>query len=191
MVVQQIVQSVSIPFYGEPLKGVQVMGMLETRTLDFDKIILMSANEGLLPSARSANTFIPYDIKREFKIPTHRDKDAVFAYHFYRLLQRTKEAYIIYNTESDQLGGGDKSRFITQIIHELPKYNPKIKITEQILSVPPVKDETDYSITIEKTEDILKRIKEKAKSGFSASSLNSYRNCSLRFYFQQIADLPQ
>ncbi|MCF8297027.1 MAG: PD-(D/E)XK nuclease family protein [Saprospiraceae bacterium] len=187
----QIVRTSTLPFYGEPLKGLQVMGMLETRTLDFDKIVLLSANEGLLPSAKSANTFIPYDIKREFKIPTHREKDAVFAYHFYRLLQRTKQAYILYNTEADQLGGGDKSRFITQIIHELPTYNPKIKITEQILSVPPVKDKTDYSIKIEKTEEVLEKLKEKAKSGFSPSSLNAYRNCSLRFYFQQIAGLKE
>ena len=191
MIFNSIIKVSTLSFYGEPLKGLQIMGMLETRTLDFENIILLSANEGIIPSGKTANSFIPFDIKREFNMPTYRDKDAIFAYHFYRLLQASKNIYILYNTESDLLGGGDKSRFVTQIINELPKYNPKIEIEEKVLAVPPVKDETDYSITIEKDEDVLSKIKEKAMSGFSPSSLNSYRNCSLRFYFQYIAKIKE
>jgi len=121
----QIVKFVSIPFYGEPLKGLQIMGMLETRTLDFDNIIMLSVNEDFIPAGKSDNSFIPFDIKREFKLPTYRERNAVFAYHFYRILQRAENIYLLYNTETGDLGGGDKSRFITQLQYEMAKYNPK------------------------------------------------------------------
>ena len=187
----QITSVMNIPFFGEPLRGVQIMGMLETRTLDFENIILLSANEGLIPSGKNTNSFIPFDIKKEFNIPTYKDKDAVFAYHFYRLLQRCQNITLLYNTESDQLGSGDKSRFITQLIHELPKYNPNITIEEKLLSVPPVKDTVDFSINIPKTGDVINKVKEVAVSGFSPTSLNSYINCKLQFYFKEIIGLKE
>ncbi len=187
----QFVNNSSISFYGEPLEGIQFMGMLETRTLDFETVIMLSVNEGIIPQQRNQNSFIPYDIRRKFNLPIYKDKEAIYAYHFYRLLQKSKNIYLLYNTESDQLGGGDKSRFVTQIINELPKYNSNIKIHEELLSVPPVKSSIDYSIKIYKTEDVLNKLMKIAASGFSASSLNTYINCPLQFYFKEIAGLSE
>ncbi|MCK5839550.1 MAG: PD-(D/E)XK nuclease family protein, partial [Bacteroidales bacterium] len=186
---KQVVGASSIPFYGEPLKGLQVMGMLETRTLDFENIILLSVNDDIIPSGRSMNSFIPFDVKWEFKLPTYRDRNAIFAYHFYRLLQHGKRIFLLYNTESDSLGGGEKSRFITQLLHELPIYNPEIKITEKLFHLLPQKESRDFTITIEKDDQIIEMLLEKAEKGLSPSSLNVYRNCSLQFYFQYIARL--
>ena len=185
----QVVQSVTIPFYGEPLKGLQVMGMLETRALDFENIIMLSVNEGFIPSAKSANSFIPFEIKMNYHLPTHLDRNAVFAYHFYRILQRAKNIFLLYNTEPGDLSGGDRSRYISQMLYELPGYNPKIRIKEEILSVPALRERIDDVIAIDKSSDILTRLNQLAKTGFSASALNVYRNCKLQFYFNYIAQL--
>ncbi|MFA5780947.1 MAG: hypothetical protein WC868_01610, partial [Bacteroidales bacterium] len=123
-----LAETATMPFYGEPLKGLQIMGMLETRALDFENIIILSVNEGILPSGRFQSTFIPYDIKKEMGLNTYKQKESIFAYHFYRLLQRAKNIHIIYNTQADDFGSGEKSRFITQIVEELPRYNSKINI---------------------------------------------------------------
>ena len=188
---KQIVRSSTIPFFGEPLKGLQIMGILETRTLDFENLIMLSVNEDIIPKAKSQNSFIPFEIKRIFKLPTYKDRNAVYAYHFYRLLQQSKKVYLLYNTESDTLGGGEKSRFINQIIHELGKYNPKIKINEKILALSPMNEKSNQNIKIKKTKDVLEKIRKKADSGFSASSLNTYINCPLQFYFKDIAKIRE
>ena len=188
---EQVVSATSLPFYGEPLKGVQLMGMLETRTLDFDNIVILSCNEDLLPSGKINTSFIPFDIKRNFGLPTYRHKDSVYAYHFYRLIQRARNIHILYNTEPDQLGGGDRSRFLRQIAQELPFYNPRIAIREMILASPPVKGEPYPVIEIQKTDDIATVLAEKAVKGFSATSLNAYRNCPLKFYYAEIAGIRE
>ncbi len=180
-----------VPFYGEPLKGLQIMGMLETRTLDFDNVILLSANEDLLPSGKTSSSFIPYDIRKDFRLPTHHYKNAVYAYHFYRLLQRAKNIILLYNTEADELGGGDKSRFIRQILGELPPVNPGIEITEKILVTPAEKGDAYPSIAIPKLTGILERLLIKAGKGLSPSTLNTYRLCPLKFYFSAIAGLQE
>lgn len=188
---QQIVKSTSLPFYGEPLKGVQIMGMLETRTLDFRNLIILSCNEDLLPSGKLNASYIPFDIKRNFGLPTYRHKDSVYAYHFYRLIQRAEKVWILYNTEPDQLGGGDRSRFLRQIERELPAYNPKITIREMILATPIVKGRALPVIEIPKTTEVLTELETKAAKGFSASSLNMYRNCPLKFYYSEIAGIKE
>jgi RecB family exonuclease len=181
----------SIPFYGEPLEGLQIMGMLETRTLDFENIVMLSVNEGILPASRSLNSFIPLDIKHQFGLPDYADKDAIFAYHFYRLLQRAKKVFILYNTEADEFSGGDMSRFIYQIVNELPKYNPNIMIQEQLLNISSEDNLQNKDIQIIKHENILKRLNELAMKGFSASALNTYINCSLQFYFKNVAGIEE
>jgi ATP-dependent helicase/nuclease subunit B len=190
-IVNQIVRSSTLPFYGEPLMGLQVMGMLETRTLDFENVILLSCNEDILPSGKSVNSFIPFELKRHFGLPTYSDKDAIFAYHFYRLLQRASTIYLLYNTESDALGSGEKSRFLTQLIYELPKVNPNVTITEQLVNIPVKPQNNTNKITIQKTAEIIERLKNKSEYGFSPSLLNKYRNCSLQFYFHGIAGLKE
>jgi ATP-dependent helicase/nuclease subunit B len=188
---KQVISSTSLPFYGEPLKGVQLMGMLETRTLDFDNLIVLSCNEDLLPSSKTNSSFIPFDIKRNFGLPTYQHKDSVYAYHFYRLIQRAQQVWILYGTEPDQLGSGDRSRFLRQIASELPAYNPRIIIRESILTTPLVKGEMSAVIEIPKTGITLASLEEKAVKGFSASSLNSYRNCPLKFYYAEIAGIKE
>ncbi len=191
IIFNQISKSSSIPFYGEPLKGLQIMGMLETRTIDFDTIIMLSVNDDIIPSGKSQNSFIPFDLKKEFKLPTYKDRNAVFAYHFYRLLQRAKNIYLLYNTESGNLGGGNKSRFLTQIAYELPGANKNIKITEKFLSTPIKHFPKEENIIVEKDNEIINALINKASKGFSPSSLNAYRNCSLRFYFREIIGLSE
>jgi CRISPR/Cas system-associated exonuclease Cas4 (RecB family) len=188
---KQVVQSTSLPFYGEPLRGIQVMGMLETRTLDFENLIILSCNEDLLPSGKTNSSYIPLDIKRNFGLPTYRHKDSVYAYHFYRLIQRAKNIRILYSTEPDQLRGGERSRFLRQITDELPSFNPRITISESILATPAEKSGSFPAIQISKTGDTLASLEQKAVKGFSASSLNAYRNCPLKFYFSEIAALRE
>lgn len=188
-ILNQLVRSTTLPFYGEPLMGLQVMGMLETRTLDFENVILLSCNEDILPSGKAVNSFIPFELKRFFGLPTYLDKDAIFSYHFYRLLQRATTIYLVYNTESDNFGSGERSRFLTQLLYELPKVNSQVVITEKLLNVPVTPSLSEQSIRIRKTPAILDVLKEKAAYGFSPSALNKYRNCSLEFYFHVIAGL--
>ena len=188
---RQLVRSVVIPFYGEPLKGVQVMGMLESRTLDFENVIMLSVNEDHLPSGSTTNSIIPFEIRRTFKLPTHRERNAVFAYHFYRLLQRAKNIYLLFTTEAGDFGGGEESRFIKQIRYELPRYNPEIKIREQILTFPDALKSSEPPISIEKTQDLIQRLEMLAVSGLSASALNSFRRCSLQFYFRYVMGISE
>ena len=189
-VIKSLVQMTSIPFYGEPLEGIQIMGMLESRALDFEKVMFLSVNEGLLPKGREYNSFIPFDIRREFHLPTFREKDAIFAYHFYRLIQRAKHITLIYNTEAEDLGGGDRSRFITQLLYELPSYNPETEIKERILGGE-VQSHLPQPIVIQKSPDILDKLHEKAKRGFSPSALNLYIRCPLKFYFIEIMGIGE
>ncbi|MGZ4157466.1 MAG: PD-(D/E)XK nuclease family protein, partial [Bacteroidia bacterium] len=175
-ILNQIIRTTTLPFYGEPLMGLQVMGMLETRTLDFENVILLSCNEDILPSGKTVNSFIPFELKRFFGLPTYSDKDAIFSYHFYRLLQRATNIYLLYNTESDALGSGEKSRFLTQLIYELPKVNPNVTIIEQLVNIPVIADKTGNEISIEKTSFVFEKLKAKSEFGFSPSLLNTYRN---------------
>lgn len=190
-VIKQIVRGSTLPFYGEPLMGLQVMGMLETRTLDFENIILLSCNEDILPSGKSANSFVPYELKNYFGLPTYSDKDSIFAYHFYRLLQRAKNIYLVYNTESDALGSGEKSRFLTQLMYELPKVNKQAVILEQLANVPAEVQNAGTTIQINKNSEVVEKLKAIAAYGISPSSLNRYRNCTLQFYFHSIARLKE
>lgn len=188
---KRFISNQTIPFYGEPLEGLQIMGMLETRTLDFKNVILLSVNEGILPASRSFNSFIPIDIKKQFGLPDYTDKDAVFAYHFYRLLQRAENINILYNTEPDDFSDGDKSRFIHQIVNELHDYNPRIVINEYFLNVISDIKDSNEKIIVSKTSNVLQKLKNIAINGFSASKLNDYINCSLQFYYKHIAEIAE
>lgn len=177
---KELLSSETLDFQGEPLEGLQIMGMLESRVLDFETVIISSVNEGILPAGKSTNSFIPFDVKIENGLPTYKEKDAVYTYHFYRLMQRAKNIYIIYNTEPDVLNGGEKSRFITQLqIEKLHNINhvivaPKVEIAQKAPKV------------IEKSESVIKRIQEIASSGFSPSSLTSYIRNPIDFYYQKV-----
>ena len=177
---KELLSSETLDFQGEPLQGLQIMGMLESRVLDFETVIISSVNEGILPAGKSTNSFIPFDVKIENGLPTYKEKDAVYTYHFYRLLQRAKNVYIIYNTEPDVLNGGEKSRFITQLqienIHEI-KHSivaPKVEVAQKSFKV------------IQKTEAVVKRLQQIAHNGFSPSSLTNYIRNPLDFYYDKV-----
>jgi ATP-dependent helicase/nuclease subunit B len=187
----QLLDSSRLPFTGEPLQGIQVMGVLETRAIDFENLVVLSVNEGILPSGRLPNSFIPFDIKSEFGLPTFQHKDAVFAYHFYHMLQRARNIFLLYDTEGDQMKGGEKSRFITQVAYELTRLNPAIKYKEQLLRPGPPAADQMQEIKIEKSPAIMERLMDKAARGFSPTSLNLYIRCPLRFYFQEVLGLTE
>ncbi|CAM2843581.1 PD-(D/E)XK nuclease family protein [Flavobacterium frigoris] len=179
---KQVIDLAEVSFEGEPLNGLQIMGVLESRVLDFDTVIVTSMNEGKFPAGKSQNSFIPYDVKRELGLPTFKEKDAIYTYHFYHLLQRAKNIYLLYNTESEGLDAGEKSRFITQLeVEKQPKHN----LTHEIYNA--VLPETAYTpMVIEKSESVMLRLKEIAAVGFSPSALTSYIRNPIQFYFQKI-----
>ena len=183
VVMQQLVAKETIPFKGEPLEGVQLMGILESRTLDFKNVIMLSVNEGKLPKGKSANSFIPHDMKRYFKLPTYTESDAVFAYHFYRLLQRAKNITLIYNSETDDFGSGEKSRFITQLLSEY-----KGQINDVVYQGEDLENSTATNISIE-NKGLASEIQVWAKKGVSPSAINKYNNCSLSFYYHYLAKI--
>ena len=181
---KQIIGTETISFQGEPLQGLQLMGMLETRVLDFETIILASANEGVLPANKQQHSFIPFDVKIAFGLPTYKEKDAIFSYHFFRLIQRAKNIYILYNTEQDHFGSGEKSRFVTQL--ELMKTDIIKKIvTPKMLSQQITLKE------ISKNQAILNKLELFAKSGISPSSLTSYLHNPIQFYKQKILKITE
>ncbi len=189
---KEIMSAESVAFDGEALHGLQLMGVLETRTLDFEKIIILGVNEGVLPSGKSGATFIPFDLKKHFGLPLHLDKDAVYAYHFYRLLQRAKKICILYNSETDAFGSGEKSRFITQLEMELPLKNKNATVTERI-STGNISTSSSKSIFIDKNENAIQILikKLKGKIGLSASAINLYKECSLKFWFKYVGNLAE
>ncbi|MCV9932066.1 PD-(D/E)XK nuclease family protein [Flavobacterium sp. LS1R47] len=179
---KQVIEVAEVSFEGEPLNGLQIMGVLESRVLDFDTVIVTSMNEGKFPAGKSMNSFIPYDVKRELGLPTFKEKDAIYTFHFYHLLQRAKNIYLLYNTESEGLDAGERSRFITQLeVEKQPKHN----LTHEIYNA--VLPETAYEpMVIPKSEAVMKRLKEIAIAGFSPSALTSYIRNPIQFYFQKI-----
>lgn len=177
---EDLVKREAIDFKGEPLKGLQIMGMLESRVLDFETIILVSLNEGILPSGKTTNSYIPFDLKIEYNLPTYQEKDAVYAYHFFRLVQHASQIHLIYNSESDSFGGGEMSRFILQLetegIHEVnhltaQPYVPKTAVEPKV---------------IPKTKAINKTIIERLSKGISPSALLTYIRNPIDFYVQYV-----
>jgi ATP-dependent helicase/nuclease subunit B len=185
----QLVGSASAPFIGEPLAGLQLMGVLETRTLDFSHVIFVNVNEGVLPSGKSINSFIPNDLKRAFGLPSYTEKDAVYAYHFYRLLQRAEEVVITFDSETDTFGKGEKSRFITQLQLEMPRVNPNVKIVESVATYAELPKTTGNVISIGKNAGTLDNILRKATGSgkyesLSPSALITFKECGLKFYMR-------
>ncbi|MFT6795513.1 MAG: ATP-dependent helicase/nuclease subunit B [Maribacter sp.] len=179
--ITQLLSKETLDFQGDPLEGLQIMGMLESRNLDFETVLLTSVNEGILPSGKSNNSFIPFDLKIAHGLPTYKEKDAVYTYHFYRLLQRAKNVYLLYNTEPDVLEGGEKSRLISQLLTE----DNRDDIIEKIASpkLQPIISSLD---SITKSENLLNRIQNYSSKGFSPSSLSNYIRNPIDFYKQNL-----
>lgn len=188
---QQILKTEKLSFQGEPLKGLQIMGLLESRGLDFKNIIITSVNEGFLPTSGSNNSFIPLDLKLEKKIPTFFEKDAIFSYHFFRLLHRAEKVYLLYNNITDDFGSGEPSRFIKQLeVAKALGLLDKVHFTKKILS-PKVQAIPLELKTIKKTHSISLKLKEIAKHGFSPSSLTTYIRNPLDFYTRSVLGIKE
>jgi hypothetical protein len=184
---KQVIDLAEVSFEGEPLNGLQIMGVLESRVLDFETVIITSLNEGKLPAGKSQNSFIPYDVKRELELPTFKEKDAIYTYHFYHLLQRAKNVYLLYNTESEGLDAGEKSRFITQLQVE---YSDKHNLMPAIYNAV-IPEKANQPMVIPKSESVMARLKEIAENGFSPTTLTSYIRNPIQFYFQRILKIRE
>ncbi|MBN2347762.1 MAG: PD-(D/E)XK nuclease family protein [Bacteroidales bacterium] len=184
----KLLQNLTVPFSGEPLKGLQVMGILETRTLDFENIIVLSMNEGLFPKSVSIPSFIPNNLRIGFGLPTSEHQDAIYAYYFYRLLHRSKNIFLVYNSQPKGMLSGERSRFLHQLFYE-----PVFRIKEISYSLP-VTITLSQKISIKKTEYVLKRLERFTGpngAALSPSALNTYIDCSLKFYFRYILGVKE
>ena len=185
----KVLTATNIPFHGEPAIGMQVMGVLETRNLDFRHLILLSVNEGQLPKNGGDASFIPYNLRKAFGMTTIDHKIAVYAYYFYRLLQRAEKVTLMYNNSSDGLNRGEWSRFMLQFLIEWQ--HPIIRQTLEAGQSP----QGRKSISISKTPMVMEQMhrvfdkKYNPKAKFSPSALNNYLDCQLKFYFKYIAGL--
>ncbi|MBT8208897.1 MAG: PD-(D/E)XK nuclease family protein, partial [Eudoraea sp.] len=183
----ELLGSKSVDFVGNPGQGLQIMGMLESRNLDFETVIITSVNEGILPAGKTVNSFIPFDVKRELGLPTYKEKDAVYTYHFYRILQRAKKVILCYNTEPDVLEGGEMSRLIFQLTTD-PNTVPFVK-REIATPKVPLKDNT--TTVVHKDPLILDRITALCKKGFSPTALTDYIRDPLTFLKRHILGIQE
>lgn len=189
---KQVFREVKLPFEGEPLEGLQVMGVLESRNLDFKRVIICNMNEGSFPPSTSLDSMVPFNLRRAFGLPVQEQNDAIYAYTFLRLLQGAEEVHLLYTTESDEGKVGEKSRYIQQL-----ELESKLQVTEETVFVP-VDLQPVYPITILKnkqTMDILSKYlvgEEKEKQDrLSPSAINVWLDCRLKFYFKYVALLQE
>ncbi len=194
----ECVAGLKVPFSGEPVQGLQIMGFLETRALDFKTVILLNVNEGILPATASNKSFIPFSLRKGYGLSTYQDQDASYSYHFYRLLHQAENCYLIYNSEVSKSNGGEPSRFLLQIQQELRKVmGNRLTITSGFVKTPII-PEVIQPIIIKKDEDIMQRLshflpgKERIKQRtFSSSAITIYISCSLKFYYRYVAGLKE
>ena len=202
-ILRQIVRQSVIPFAGEPAVGLQVMGVLETRCLDFDNIIMISVNEGALPQKTNDNSFIPYILRKAFGLTTPERKTAVYAYYFYRLIQRAKRLRLVYNSSSVGITTGEKSRFLTQLMVESQLPIQHIALSSETAS------QHDTPMSVKKPENLIELLKhnknqesqeekknqenqeEQAEVRLSPSAINTYLRCQLRFYYETVLKIKQ
>ena len=184
----EAIRTATIDFEGDAYDGLQIMGVLESRLLDFENVILLSVNEGVLPSGKSNNSFITYDLKRQYGLPLYTEKDAIYTYHFYRLLQRAKKVWLCYNTDDSGMKGGEPSRFVLQLqIDKLPNH----RITTRTVS-PKVSDTSKVELqSIAKNQKVIDRLDQIAEKGFSPSALGSYIRNPIDFYERRILRIDE
>lgn len=185
----QILGKEKLSFYGEPLQGLQIMGFLETRALDFENVILLSCNESFLPGVAPSNSLIPFDLKLFLKLPTKSDREAIFAYYFYRIIQRAKNVHLVYNDGiASQLDSNEISRYIIQIENELKDVDT-INIEKHHINYETKQKKASKSIT--KDELTLQKVDSFLINGLSPSALNGYLACPLDFYYKYILRIKE
>ncbi len=187
----KMVATLSVPFRGEPLSGLQIMGVLETRALDFENIIILSMNEGVFPMKKTAGSFIPYNLRRGFSLATTEHQDSIYAYYFYRMISRAKRVFMLYDSRTDGLKRGEMSRYIYQLQYHYSQLLPHLKIEERHITHN-VAIENTTAISISKSGGIASRLHEFLDGGsrrLSASGINTYLNCPLQFYLEQVEQI--
>ncbi|WP_300762361.1 PD-(D/E)XK nuclease family protein [uncultured Parabacteroides sp.] len=185
---KRVTDTITIPFHGEPLSGLQIMGVLETRALDFDRLIILSMNEGIFPLKKAANSFIPYNLRRGFGLPTYEHQDSVWAYHFYRLIYRASHVSLLYDTRSNGLQTGEVSRFVHQL-----HYHYEEPIQNKVV-VYNVSSSKTPALQVAKTDEVMNRLAAFRKGGaraISASAVNTYLDCPLKFYFSVVEGIRE
>lgn len=188
--IRQLTAGISIPFVGEPLEGLQIMGTLETRGLDFENLIITSFNEGIFPKRSPQNSFIPYNLRKGFNLPTTEHQDALSAYNFYRLIHRAKRIFFLYDSRTEGIQTGEVSRFAHQL-----HYHYGVKIERKSVTFD-IAFETPKSLQITKSQPVMKKLERFLISGenskaLSASSINSYIDCPLQFYLTRVEEMQQ
>ena len=183
----QLTSGQKLNFVGAPLEGLQILGVLETRAIDFDRVLMAGVNEGILPSQGGQPSWIPYDVKRAFGLPTQEDQDAIFTYHFYRLMYRAKEVYMLYNGTTDGIQVGERSRFIRQWEFELPPTHEWHEIIQEATFIPP----PDRLKSIPKTEGVQQKLRGLAQVGFSPSALNLFIKDGYAFYKRYLLGIKE
>ena len=182
-----LIGSEKVNFSTDPSEGIQIMGLLETRLLDFENVIITNVNEGVLPPGKKNHSFISFESRKKFEMFTFLDKDAIYTYHFYRLIQRAKNIFLIYNIKSEGLNSGEKSRFIYQLKfnnlknHDLKEINLGYDFQKQYSKIDLIK----------KTEQVEKRLAEISSKGFSPSSLIEYLTDPIEFYYKRILKIRE
>lgn len=183
----EIVNQTTLDFKGEPHTGLQIMGVLETRSLDYETVIITSLNEGIFPAGKSTQSFIPFDLKKAFKLPTFNERDAIYTYHFYRLLHRAKNAYLLYNNQSDGLNAAEKSRFLMQL-----QFMPHKSHTIQELSASAAFQVKPQQLKcIPKTPEVMASIQSLLNNGISPSALVTYIRNPIDFYYRYVLKIKE
>lgn len=175
----QLLAGESVPYNGEPLKGMQIMGPLETRALDFRNVVILSCNEGIFPRRTVSSSFIPPELRKGFGLPTYEYQDAVWAYYFYRLIQRAETVWLLYDSRTEKMKSGEESRYIKQL-----RYHFRVPVQFHVAQAPVVR--TEGADSIPKPEDFARRLKE---TWLSATSLQNYLACPVRFFYGTIEKL--
>lgn len=187
---KKMTRNISVSFSGEPLSGLQIMGVLETRAIDFDNLIILSMNEGIYPLKNSANSFIPFTLRKGFGMPTYDHQDSIYAYNFYRMISRAKKVYMLYDTRTEGLQTGEVSRYFYQLKY---LYHNSFDITERVISYD-VNTPEKAPVRVEKTPEVMQKLNAFRAGGeksLSASTINNYIDCPLKFYFTTIEGLSE
>jgi CRISPR/Cas system-associated exonuclease Cas4 (RecB family) len=187
---RQLIRAEKIPFTGEPLLGLQIMGVLETRNLDFKNVLILSLNEGAFPSFASKGSYIPHNIRSAYGLPTPDHQDAMYAYLFYRILQRAQHVYLFYTTETDDLGEGEMSRYLQQVLYESGVKSERTVLHNALQPKP------TEAITVVKDQSVFQSLSRfiagsTSAEGLSPTAMNDYIECRLRFYFKYVAGIRE
>lgn len=185
--IQKAVQGISVPLSGEPLQGIQVMGLLESRSLDFERVYVLGVNEGLLPQTSASPSFIPDSIRRAYGLPVLENQDAISAYMFYRLLQRSEKVSLVYNAQTDDTNTGEPTRFLRQLEYESGYAFNYLEHKQRILT------EKRKTVVVEKDEKVMEVLNKylNGEVALSASALTTYINCPLQFFYRYIAKIEE